>query len=166
MKCYAASNKKHFSPKRRVVKVKQFLQNWADAIDTTCVQFCSSRETIIDDEEVGTNVNAVNFPTGLNHLAGTQSLKVHITDEDLQQFVLKGGLYDGTFAIYEEDSWHVDVTMTEIPAAEMDEISPLSSPKATFPRWGGERPGWWSSLSTASNPSGEMFRLPWVTIWD
>lgn len=156
------NNKKQFLTKCRAMKVKNFLQTCADTIDTTCVQFCSTRGSpVVDDDEAGTNINIVKYPTRLAHLARAESLQVHLSDEDLKEFACEGGFFDGTFAFYENDSWHVDVTMTEIPTAEMDDISPTFQPKMLFPRWGDERPGWWSSLPTSETP-----RRPWTAIWD
>mmetsp|Transcript_39153 Transcript_39153/g.55115 ORF Transcript_39153/g.55115 Transcript_39153/m.55115 type:complete len:172 (-) Transcript_39153:64-579(-) len=81
----------------RIEKVLQYCMN---AVDETCVRFCS-RGLCGHDES--TEETQSSLPQ--SSVQRLESLNIHPSVEDVHQFASKGGFYDGTFPLDDEDLW-------------------------------------------------------------
>jgi hypothetical protein len=148
------------------VRIKRFFQTCIESVDDTCMSYCCSSSPV-DDGTVGAL-----SPT--NSIQRLEPLNVNISAQDLEEFASKGGFYDGTFCV-DEDDYNVDnirfdedshYGMTDIRFDE-DQPPPACPPikRMAFPPRNGDVT-WWSLASKHYFPKVVATRtrtgsLPW-----
>ena len=89
-------------------RVQQFLRTCMDTVDDTCVRLCS--RTVFEDIDCRHYDSSMHHPSGMSPQSSVQqleSLQIYPSNEDVQEFASRGGFYDGTFPLDDEDLWNV-----------------------------------------------------------
>lgn len=78
-------------------RIKKFLKTCVESVDNTCIKYCCNGSPVLDDDDAFLK----SHKHVLSQIGDTVSL--HASADDLEEFASKGGFYDGTFVLEDED---------------------------------------------------------------
>jgi hypothetical protein len=85
------------------MNVRKFVKSCMDSIDNACLRLCAKGCSVDERDEL-------------------QSSYSHPSAKDMEaSFAVRGGFYDGTFALDDEDLWDVESLLSEKIPVNMDE---------------------------------------------
>jgi hypothetical protein len=89
--------------------IKRFLLTCVEQVDHACIKYCFKGSPVDDEQFAARRANSSSA-----NLQQLEPLNVHASTSDVHIFANKGGFYDGTFALDDEDLWDASTILTEI----------------------------------------------------
>lgn len=112
-----SENSRHQQKKLPLLGIKRFLLTCVEQVDHACIKYCFKGSPVDDEQFAARRANASS--ANLQHL---EPLNVHASLSDVQIFANKGGFYDGTFALDDEDLWDASTILTEVHLEDDNEL--------------------------------------------